>query len=301
VVPDNASDRGNCPDMLLSGNDCMSNPKSGFRCTLSSCWDGVFKPGVCRQLYCDASLLLENAVGLGSCLRNSLLLARAPFPSYLSWGESCFNTPDFELGADCTASVCVNGVLKPGKCTIPTGSRGSARAIASISHNHGNLPHVLQNYDRFGTGMSFLGDLDGDGFVEVAVGAPNDDDSGGKAGCIYILTLSNVGFVEQSHNIRFGQSGLRNWNMGASDWNFGFAMSTVDDIDGDGIVELMASAPLKSTLFLLFLNTDGTVREDVKIDFDGEGTIDPAADFFGCSLASLGDVNGDGHVEIAVG
>jgi hypothetical protein len=46
--------------------------------------------------------------------------------------------------------------------------------------------------------------------------------------------------------------------------------------NGNGIVELMASAPLRSTLFLLFLHTEGTVQEDVKIDFDGEGTFDYA-------------------------
>jgi hypothetical protein len=53
-------------------------------------------------------------------------------------------------------------------------------------------------------------------------------------------------------------------------------VTIINDINSDGIVELMASVPLRNTLFLLFRHTDGTVREDVKIGFDGKGTIDHA-------------------------
>ena len=77
---------------------------------------------------------------------------------------------------------------------------------------------------------------------------PNDDDSGELNAYKRIRNFSNVGWEETWHNIRFGQSGLRNWNMGTSDWDFGLLCPPSTISYDDGIVELMANAPFEKHL-----------------------------------------------------
>ncbi|GAB0202377.1 integrin alpha-L-like [Grus japonensis] len=82
---------------------------------------------------------------------------------------------------------------------------------------------------RFGASLAALGDLNGDNFPEVAVGAPMEDDD---RGAIYIF-LGQPGGLENHYSQRLeGQvvaPGLR---------FFGQAMDGVKDLTGDGLVDL---------------------------------------------------------------
>ena len=59
----------------------------------------------------------------------------------------------------------------------------------------------------------------------------------------------------------------------------------------------------RGAVYILFLNADGTVRAETKISSTQGGLTGPLDDYdmFGYSVASLGDVDGDGVADLAVG
>jgi hypothetical protein len=80
-------------------------------------------------------------------------------------------------------------------------------------------------------------------------------------------------------------------------------------LDGDGVTDLVIGAPLDDTgridrgaLYVLLLNTSGMVKSSTKIA-SGTGGDSTLASYgeFGGSLASLGDLDGDGVTDLAVG
>ena len=64
-----------------------------------------------------------------------------------------------------------------------------------ISDTVGGFPAGLENNDELGFSMATLGDIDGDGFGDVAVGAHLDDDGGLNRGAVYVLRLNGQGGV----------------------------------------------------------------------------------------------------------
>jgi hypothetical protein len=94
-----------------------------------------------------------------------------------------------------------------------------------------------------------------------------------------------------------------------NDW-FGRYVATLGDVDGDGVTDLAVSSALdddggidRGAVYILFLNVDGTVKGEQKIsDTQGgfNGTLDDN-DQFGVSVAGLGDLDGDGVPDLAVG
>ena len=61
-----------------------------------------------------------------------------------------------------------------------------------ISDTEGGFTGTLDNGDAFGIAMASLGDLDGDGVGDLAVGAPFDSDGGTQRGAAWVLFLDGV-------------------------------------------------------------------------------------------------------------
>ena len=77
-------------------------------------------------------------------------------------------------------------------------------AVASyskISSTSGGFAGPLDHGDLFGSAVASLGDLDGDGNVDLAVGAPSDDDGGPARGAVWILFLDENGEVASTQKI----------------------------------------------------------------------------------------------------
>jgi hypothetical protein len=195
-----------------------------------------------------------------------------------------------------------------GWATMSVAQLGTVKAHQKISATDGGFVGVLDGNDRFGSSVATLGDLDGDGVADLAVGAWQDDDGGGNEGAVWVLFLNADGTVKAHQKISDTQGGFTGF-LRPEDF-FGASIASLGDLDGDGVTDLAVGADGDDdggtglgAVWVLFLNADGTVKAHQKISrveggFTGDLDVD---DFFGASVASLGDFDGDGVADLAVG
>ncbi|MEZ5225088.1 MAG: integrin alpha [Acidimicrobiales bacterium] len=74
---------------------------------------------------------------------------------------------------------------------------GTVKAEQKISDTSGGLLASLDDGDNFGEAVEAIGDIDGDGITDLAVGAVYDDD-GGTDRAVYVLFLNAYGTVKAS-------------------------------------------------------------------------------------------------------
>jgi hypothetical protein len=184
-------------------------------------------------------------------------------------------------------------------------SDGTIKNSQIIAHDTGGGP-LLSDNDNFGRSLASLGDLDGDGITDLAVGADRDDASGSNHGAVHVLFMNSDGTVKSTQKI----AGLINGGpFLQNDDKFGTAVAPLGDINGDGVTDLAVGAREDDTggseagaVYLLTMNSDGTVASSQKIahNLNGGPTLS-LGDRFGGDVVSLGDLNGDGVSELAVG
>ncbi len=123
---------------------------------------------------------------------------------------------------------------------VRLGADGSIVGSASIDSNSPVLSGRLANGDRFGAAVKVLGDIDGDGHVDVAVGAPGNDDGGTDRGAVWLLSLEADGSVRSVSKIADGVGGFGG-ELADGD-SFGHALTAMGDLNGDGTVELAVAS-----------------------------------------------------------
>ncbi|MGH1488959.1 MAG: beta strand repeat-containing protein, partial [Acidimicrobiales bacterium] len=177
-----------------------------------------------------------------------------------------------------------------------------------ISDLAGSFAATLNNSGDFGGAVSAIGDVDGDGVSDAVVGAGGSDRGGAFRGAAYILFLNPDGTVKAEQEISSIAGGL----TGPIDDNDSFAVGVagIGDIDGDQVPDIAIGAYRDDdggadygAVYIVFLNSDGTVKDEQKISAlqGGLTTTLSASGRFGISVTGLGDVDGDGINDIAVG
>jgi hypothetical protein len=157
-------------------------------------------------------------------------------------------------------------------------------------------PLDLDANDYFGWGLA-SGDFDGDGYSDVAVSAPNKS----------IGTVTNAGIVYVYYGGRDGIELLPSqaFTYGTEDYaRFGWSM-TGADVDGNGYVDLIVGAPDRNDdmtdeglAFVFFGSAAGlTETPSGTLDVSGGGYDEGVGEV----VAWLGDVDGDGDHDVALG
>jgi hypothetical protein len=145
--------------------------------------------------------------------------------------------------------------------------------------------------DNFGQCAASAGDVNGDGYGDVVVGANLNDAGGTDAGRAYLYMNSLTGTDIPDEFFSGGAAGVR----------FGYSVAGAGDVNGDGYADVIVGAPNNPAgaanagrAYICF----GGPRMDATPDV----TLAGSADYeFGYSVASAGDVNGDGYADVIVG
>jgi hypothetical protein len=151
-----------------------------------------------------------------------------------------------------------------------------------------------QASELLGYSIGAGGDLNGDGYNDLVVGAPQGDKGLSGEGLAYVLLGSPSGVAHTPQIVLRGNQALA---------GFGSDCAIVGDINGDGIDDLVVGAEAYSEgesneghAFVYFGTPTGihaVPDETLQINVAGAG--------FGFGVFRIGDVNGDGYADVAIG
>ena len=156
-----------------------------------------------------------------------------------------------------------------------------------------------QDDTRFGISVATAGDVNGDGYADVIVGAPYYDNGQPGEGRAFVYRGSASGL-----------SLWANWTaesdqVGA---HFGYSVATAGDVNGDGYGDVIVGAPYYSNVqtyegrvFVWFGSASGLGANGTPTNADWTAESDQVGAEFGYSVATAGDVNGDGYGDVIVG
>ena len=152
--------------------------------------------------------------------------------------------------------------------------------------------------DAAGVAVAGVGDTDGDGYADVLVGGPNNDDASDYAGACWLLLgpASLGGSLSGADATRTGASAAE---------NAGGSLAAPGDIDGDGFADLVVGSPWgdggasnSGVAWILYGPVSGTASLSTSdAELQGEDSYDRAS----TSLAAAGDLNGDGAPDLLIG
>ncbi|MBL8615034.1 MAG: FG-GAP repeat protein [Deltaproteobacteria bacterium] len=180
-------------------------------------------------------------------------------------------------------------IVDAGAAYIHHGSASGVSATASRTlHGEG-----AQSY--FGIAVGGAGDVNGDGYDDIIVGAPGAaNGSIATAGAAYLFHGSSSG-VAAAPNLT-----LRG---GVTNDYFGFSVDSAGDVDQDGFDDVIIGAvyaengpKVDAGAAYIYHGTSSGVSSTVSRTLLGS----EAGDLFGYFVAGAGDVNGDGYDDVAI-
>ena len=183
--------------------------------------------------------------------------------------------------------------------------------------------------NRAGVSVATDGDMDGDGLIDVIVGAYfyHGTNSRWYAGAAYFVSGDDFaaadaadGLVDRTINLSHVATQPRSWKfVGEDSYDLvGNSATSIGDVDGDGHAELIIGAHYhrqqKGAAYLV-ASRDFAAADAADDEIDGVidlGNIAPqdgswkfvgeeSSDFAGITVVAVGDIGGDGHTDFVIG
>ena len=167
-------------------------------------------------------------------------------------------------------------------------------------------------HDLFGISVSNAGDVNGDGFDDVIVGAFGADPNGLSSGSSYVVFGKASGFSANFDlSTLNGNNGFRLDGVAAHDFS-GRSVSNAGDVNGDGFDDLIVGAyganpngDSSGSSYVVFGKASGfsATMELSSLDGSDGFRLDgmTAGDSSGWPVSNAGDVNGDGFDDVIIG
>lgn len=213
-------------------------------------------------------------------------------------GDVIIGSPNmFSTGSPTGASYVIYGKT--------TGFSATVNAGALDGSNGFKLSGVAA-LDQTGSSVSSAGDLNGDGFDDIVIGAFRADPKGAGSGTSYVVFGGAGGFSADFQLASLdGSNGFRIDGAGAGD-NAGRSVSRAGDINGDGLDDLLIGAyGNPGAAYLIFGSASGFGPQFDLAAFDKSDGLRIVrvniGDGAGRSVSGAGDVNGDGFDDLIIG
>jgi hypothetical protein len=282
----------------------VTSRRPTLRWALASGTDGA-RVEICRERACTHVVATLDVTGTSAApttdLSPGVVFWRLRGRSGSSTGTASSPTWQFSVGARSAAvdtswgtTLDVNG---DGFADVAVGAILASRAYVYLGSAAG-IPSTptttLVGVDSglFGAPVASAGDVDGDGFGDLIVG---DATYAGRIGRAFVFHGSAFGLAGAPRTTIVGTDG--------TDAQFGSSVASAGDVNGDGYADIIvgtaitgaSTSPGTARVYLGGPSGISTTPATSYVGPDGAGGN------FGASVASAGDVNGDGFADIVVG
>ena len=188
---------------------------------------------------------------------------------------------------------------QPGKAYIFFG--GQTGTITNPDTNANVILNGQGASDEFGWSVASAGDFNGDGLSDVIVAAPGDDNNGLEdSGSAFIFFGGQTGTIpDPDTNADVVLNGQ------VAEARFGYSVASAGDFNGDGLDDVIVGMfSAAGRAFIFFGGRTGTINDpetNADVVMKGPASFGIFGKYFGLSVGSAGDFNGDGLDDVIVG